>query len=855
MGTAFTSPSTARVPKDTPNRDHRVSSTFNKTVCLQDWWLIRSESEFQGKRLGVGGLTAERPMRLFFSAPIIKRHDLYTLETADGIAILIKGSVNRSRMQENGFLSEVCNHFLIGFPYYWEDFTCQCMQKESTIGEFTTSSFSISNTSNICKHNDSELLEHDVQRGEFEKSKPVSGDVSKDLAISLKEKAVSSPDADQRITEDFLHEDIGAKRKFPLNASKGKSIDSSSEKTSVQNDVSLQERSLLKNLILINASPSVVDKGDRKHSTTCLRSAKKFDGFGDRLRAISSSIKTPNVCSSVRQNSANDLVGMKIHVGDKAGLPNINLGSGAENLSLGSAIDNSTKLLAELRNESGEGCNDDALKASAKAGDSCAGDISPLRLNAVVPTKASVYLESSSEDLGSLKSYEGHKKKTRTDGLSRLTKSNHPKSSYRESAGSAGERKNATKADKYMLQENENLVADTSRGNLLHCNSELPSDVCSNGVPDKNLSVDTRHPSGSCVLSERLQTDNFDGMQDPSSPMNAAKFVACSSKSIAANAKTKIDASLDMKKKGGMCLSTECVVGNENGGPTVMLQAAEDPAAKHQAERSASYKGKKEKARKKMSSSEYRRSNRLKGSNNIKDMEPEKNNFHAVSLDSNSVKSAFGIVDDCRLDSSCMQSDRTMCESLGGENVGSQHIHQISSMSFSTPTDPDVVLKQNFGSDSNLIECRESTEQNIGSDVNATESRKPTEHCSSSVQFDTSDKTELKISEEGVESPNTQQEISRKRTKRKLEYASRSVKNVTTSVRTRSTRKNITSVSPESLSYKRSRSGRLLVPPLNFWCNEQVVYDMDGQITGIIPGVKSNAGMKMEILQKKKKVV
>ncbi|KAK9169908.1 hypothetical protein Syun_002048 [Stephania yunnanensis] len=804
MVTAFASPSTVWAPND--NRDHRVSSTFNKTVCLQDWWLIRSESEFQGRILGVGGLTAERPMRLFFSAPIIKRHDLYTLETADGITILIQGSVNRSRMQENGFRPEICNHFLIGFPYYWEDFTSQCMPKESTIGKFTTSSSRISNTSNICKHNDSEVLEHNVQRGEFEKSKTSSGDVSKELAISLKEKAGSSPDADQRVTEVFLHEDIVAKRKFPLNASKGKSIDSSSEKLSVQNNVSLQEHSLLTNLNLKNASPSIVDK-DRKHSRTCPKSAKKFDGFGDRLRAICSSIKTPNECLSGRQNSANYLVGMKTraghkaglsngvntHTGDKAGLPNINLGDGAENFNFGSPIDNSTQCLAELRNGSG---------------DSCASDISLSKLNAVVPTKASVnYLESSSKDFGSSKRYEGCKKKTRTDGLSHLNKSNHPKSSYRELAGPAGERKNATIADKYMLQEDGNLVVDTSRRNLLLDNSELPSDICSNGVAKKNLSVDTGHPPGNYVISERLRNGNFDGMQDPSSPTNAAKFVACSSKFIAANAKMNIDASLDMKKKEGMCLSSECVVSNENGGPAVVSEAAADAAAKHQAGRSASYKGKKEKARKIMSSSECRRSNRLKGSNKIKDMESEKNNVHAVSLDSDSVKSAIGNVDGCKLDSSCMQSERTTCESsLGGENVGSQHMHQTSSMSFSTPTDPEVVLKQNFGSDSNVMESRKPTEQNIGSDVNAIESRKPTEHCSSSVQFDTSDKTDLKIPEEGMESPNTQG-ISTKRTKRKLEYATRFVKNVTTPVLTRSTRKNITSVSPESRSYKRSRSG------------------------------------------------
>ncbi|OVA18321.1 SANT associated [Macleaya cordata] len=115
------------------NRDI-ISSTFHQTVCLQDWWLIKSEKEFEGKRLAVGGLALreQRAARIFHSAPIIKRYDLFTLKTADGITILIKGKINISHTLENGFSSEVYNHFMLGFPYYWETYADQCFEKEVT---------------------------------------------------------------------------------------------------------------------------------------------------------------------------------------------------------------------------------------------------------------------------------------------------------------------------------------------------------------------------------------------------------------------------------------------------------------------------------------------------------------------------------------------------------------------------------------------------------------------------------------------------------------------------------------------------------------------------------------------------
>ncbi|KAG8362649.1 hypothetical protein BUALT_BualtUnG0054600 [Buddleja alternifolia] len=61
-------------------------------------------------------------MRVFSSAPILKRYDMFTLQTADGICVIIKGFINKARTVENGFPSDVFNHFVFGFPPYWKEY-------------------------------------------------------------------------------------------------------------------------------------------------------------------------------------------------------------------------------------------------------------------------------------------------------------------------------------------------------------------------------------------------------------------------------------------------------------------------------------------------------------------------------------------------------------------------------------------------------------------------------------------------------------------------------------------------------------------------------------------------------------
>ncbi|KAG5550169.1 hypothetical protein RHGRI_015206 [Rhododendron griersonianum] len=109
------------------------SSYFRKTVCLRDWWLIKSEQDFQGKRLAVAGLTSQdrkQAVRAFTSAPILNRSDPLTLETVDGIYVLIDSCLNKVRTEENGFPYEVFSHFVFGFPTNWEEYAENCLEKE-----------------------------------------------------------------------------------------------------------------------------------------------------------------------------------------------------------------------------------------------------------------------------------------------------------------------------------------------------------------------------------------------------------------------------------------------------------------------------------------------------------------------------------------------------------------------------------------------------------------------------------------------------------------------------------------------------------------------------------------------------
>ncbi|CAA2958144.1 Hypothetical predicted protein [Olea europaea subsp. europaea] len=116
-----------------------VLSFFLKEVFLHDWWLIKVDKDPQEKRLGIGGFTCgeRQGTRVFHSASISERRDAVTLKTEDGITITVHGHLNRTRTIENGFPQEVCDHFVIGFPYYWEEFAGLSFDEESTSSYFS----------------------------------------------------------------------------------------------------------------------------------------------------------------------------------------------------------------------------------------------------------------------------------------------------------------------------------------------------------------------------------------------------------------------------------------------------------------------------------------------------------------------------------------------------------------------------------------------------------------------------------------------------------------------------------------------------------------------------------------------
>lgn len=51
--------------------------------------------------------------RLFSSAPISKIYDVFTLETSDGVCIILKGFINKQQTILNGFPDEVLNNLIV----------------------------------------------------------------------------------------------------------------------------------------------------------------------------------------------------------------------------------------------------------------------------------------------------------------------------------------------------------------------------------------------------------------------------------------------------------------------------------------------------------------------------------------------------------------------------------------------------------------------------------------------------------------------------------------------------------------------------------------------------------------------
>ncbi|TVT97365.1 hypothetical protein EJB05_57393 [Eragrostis curvula] len=88
-------------------------------VTLYEWWLESVEGD--DRKIAVAGLFERNQADLEFSAPIAKRHQGCILETEKGVIVDIHGTFNIDRTMNNGFTVELCQEFLLGFPYWWEN--------------------------------------------------------------------------------------------------------------------------------------------------------------------------------------------------------------------------------------------------------------------------------------------------------------------------------------------------------------------------------------------------------------------------------------------------------------------------------------------------------------------------------------------------------------------------------------------------------------------------------------------------------------------------------------------------------------------------------------------------------------
>ncbi|KAL6851560.1 hypothetical protein ACP4OV_020493 [Aristida adscensionis] len=89
-------------------------------ISLYDWWLERVDGD--DNKVAVGGMYMRNDKLYSFTpSPIAKRHRARTLETEDGTILCLEhGSLNFSRMEENGYPIVVTKEFMLGFPYWWK---------------------------------------------------------------------------------------------------------------------------------------------------------------------------------------------------------------------------------------------------------------------------------------------------------------------------------------------------------------------------------------------------------------------------------------------------------------------------------------------------------------------------------------------------------------------------------------------------------------------------------------------------------------------------------------------------------------------------------------------------------------
>ncbi|KAL6878259.1 hypothetical protein ACP4OV_012429 [Aristida adscensionis] len=120
-------------------------------ISLYDWWLERVDGD--DSKVAVGGMYMRKDMPFSMTpAAIAKCHRASTLETDDGTILCLEhGSLNFSRMEENGYPTEVTKEFMLGFPYWWKS----CLARyPRTTGSHAEPQSGSSNSSNAQKDSD-----------------------------------------------------------------------------------------------------------------------------------------------------------------------------------------------------------------------------------------------------------------------------------------------------------------------------------------------------------------------------------------------------------------------------------------------------------------------------------------------------------------------------------------------------------------------------------------------------------------------------------------------------------------------------------------------------------------------------
>ncbi|CAN6227686.1 unnamed protein product [Urochloa humidicola] len=127
---AFPATATATASAATAAGGQDAAVSEHPCVSLSDWWLAKVEGD--DERIAVAGIF-ERCNTFEDLAPalIAKRHEPCVLETEDGIVLLIYGSPNVTRTLAYGYSSQVCEKFMLGFPYWWQSYN-QLYPKEET---------------------------------------------------------------------------------------------------------------------------------------------------------------------------------------------------------------------------------------------------------------------------------------------------------------------------------------------------------------------------------------------------------------------------------------------------------------------------------------------------------------------------------------------------------------------------------------------------------------------------------------------------------------------------------------------------------------------------------------------------